>query len=345
MSISKFIDENLKKKHPFVLFRKGGQTEITGYFQHELVYDNLIDLDVPCFVFAPFNNQNRTLSIPLENANKVVFEAKLNAQQFVKEQFEKAGTTERENHVDLVKNGIDTIVESDLRKVVLARKETVNVQDFDPLSTFHKMCARYPNAFVYLWYHPESKIWMGATPERLIALEDNKFEVMALAATQEYKNTMDVTWGAKEREEHQFVVDYISDKINDFNIDISETYTVKAGSLLHLRADINGVVLNDSENLETLINRLHPTPATCGLPKQLAKGFILKNEHFNREFYTGYLGVVDSGSADLYVNLRCMKVEEEIVSIYIGGGVTKDSVPEKEWIETVAKAKVMRNVL
>ncbi|OIQ37726.1 MAG: hypothetical protein BM563_07915 [Bacteroidetes bacterium MedPE-SWsnd-G1] len=345
MSISNFIVENLKKELPFVVFRKGEHSEGTGYFQKEPENKGSFEMDGPRFVFAPFNNEHESLSILLQNAKKEVFDTETNLEISKKQIIEETIVSEREHHVNLVRKGIDSIKDSDLRKVVLARKEQVKVEDFDPFITFQKMCARYPNAFVYLWYHPKSNIWMGATPERLIALKNNKFDVMALAATQEYTNTLEVSWGVKEREEHQFVVDYISDKINDFNIEVSKTYTVKAGSLLHLRADINGEISKDSEGLGTLINRLHPTPATCGLPKELAKDFILNNENFNREFYTGFLGELRSGAADLYVNLRCMKVEGVNASIFVGGGITKDSDSEREWLETVAKAKVMRNVL
>lgn len=345
MSISKYIEENLKNELPFVLYRKGGMKEGKAYFQNNMTKEESLKIDTPKFVFAPFNNQQKTLSIPIEAAKEEVFESETDDKQSDGKQTEKYEESEMDSHVRMVENGIQTILDSDLKKVVLARKENVPVENFDVLKTFNKMCARYPNAFVYLWYHPDSEIWMGATPERLITLKDNKFEVMALAATQVYNNTMAVSWGIKEQEEHQFVVDYISDKISEFHIDISDTYTVKAGSLLHLRADITGKVLKDSEGLKTLINRLHPTPATCGLPKELAKDFILNNENFNREYYTGFLGEVHSDSADLYVNLRCMKVEGDLVSIYVGGGITRDSVPEKEWLETVAKSKVMRNVL
>ena len=95
----------------------------------------------------------------------------------------------------------------------------------------------------------------------------------------------------------------------------------------------------------------HPTPAVCGLPAKKAKNFILENENYNREFYSGFLGEINipkstkNKKSHLFVNLRCMSLENNIARIYVGGGITKDSIPEKEWEETVSKSFTMKSVL
>ena len=66
--------------------------------------------------------------------------------------------------------------------------------------------------------------------------------------------------------------------------------------------------------------------------------------------------MIESGNANknefpetiLFVNLRCMQLisePENSAILYIGGGITKASIPELEWEETIAKSKVMKNVL
>ena len=97
---------------------------------------------------------------------------------------------------------------------------------------------------------------------------------------------------------------------------------------------------------------MHPTPAVCGLPRNNAKDFVLKNENYHRSFYTGFLGEINmedknlnSKNSSLFVNLRCMEIRNEKASIYVGGGITKDSVAKKEWEETVSKSKTMKKVL
>jgi len=96
---------------------------------------------------------------------------------------------------------------------------------------------------------------------------------------------------------------------------------------------------------------LHPTPAVCGLPKKITKDFILNNEGYNREYYSGFLGEINKdfvskeNNTDLFVNLRCMQITDNKAFIYVGGGITKDSIPENEWKETVNKSMTIKKVL
>ena len=82
------------------------------------------------------------------------------------------------------------------------------------------------------------------------------------------------------------------------------------------------------------------------------KEIIIKNEGYNREFYSGFLGEInkdfennEDNKSDIFVNLRCMELEKEIANLFIGGGITKDSVPENEFIETINKSKTIKKIL
>ena len=186
---------------------------------------------------------------------------------------------------------------------------------------------------------------MGATPEQLVKINQSQFETVALAGTQLYSEN--VIWATKEIEEQQFVTDYIVTKVKDKvnNLIVSDAKTVKAGNLAHLKSFISGELTTDFQ-ANDLIKALHPTPAVCGLPKEKAIDFILKNEDYNRKYYAGFLGEFNKNNqTDLFVNLRCLEVENDVVNIYVGCGITKDSNPEKEFIETENKSMTMRNVL
>lgn len=195
-------------------------------------------------------------------------------------------------------------------------------------------------------------MWTGATPERLLKAEQNKFYSVALAGTRKYEGTTDVNWPNKEKEEQQFVTEYILDNLKNVasEIVVSSPYTAKAGNLLHIKTDIEGV-LNEKSTLREVVSVLHPTPAVCGLPKVTAKDFIIRNEGYDRQYYTGYLGELnkdftgDDGETDLYVNLRCMQIKDGSAIIYSGCGITKDSVPEKEYTETVNKSMTMKKLI
>lgn len=346
----KSLDENIKEsiacKIPFVLYRKPNENTNYSVFQKENNSYNLTDSQNSGFIFAPFDDFEQSLFIPYSKAEVETFELEELVEDPFKEKINLDSFKEKEAHLDLIKKGIAYIKNSDAKKIVLSRKEVLKRTNFDIVEVYQRLLKNYPTAFVYCWFHPISGLWMGATPERLLSVCNNEFRVMALASTQEYKDTLHVEWGEKELQEHQFVVDYIVSKFKNKQLKISDAYTVKAGNLLHLRADISGVI-SENSSFSTLIKSLHPTPATCGLPKEIAKDFILKNEHYNREYYTGYLGEIGNDSSDLFVNLRCMKIDKSKneVILFIGGGITKDSISKNEWLETVAKSMVMKKVL
>lgn len=174
--------------------------------------------------------------------------------------------------------------------------------------------------------------------------------------------TSDVAWEEKEINEQQMVTDHIAQSLKGSNFVVGQTYTKKAGGLLHICTEIGGK-LNDDDNLTNLIEKLHPTAAVCGLPKGEAEDFIDAEEGYSRSFYTGFLGelnlepVQQKGASEksktkkysnLFVNLRCIQVVEEKevqAFLYIGGGITEASDPEAEWEETVEKSLIMKAVL
>ena len=201
----------------------------------------------------------------------------------------------------------------------------------------------YPTAFRYIWYHPKTGLWCGASPEVLVKTDGQSFSTMALAGTQRFEKTNKPKWTNKEIHEHQSVIDVISDRLQKVTsvLKISKTYNRKAASVVHLCADITGILKRGKANLPNITSFLHPTPAVCGSPQSIA------NEGYDREYYTGFLGPVCEKKAcsNLFVNLRCMKIDDKRVTLYSGGGITLASKPMDEWLETQNKLVTMLQVL
>ena len=86
-----------------------------------------------------------------------------------------------------------------------------------------------------------------------------------------------------------FIVDSLQDQST--SLKISEPYTMRAGNVMHIKTDIQGK-LKAGAGLKEMIEILHPTPAVCGFPKEPARQFLLKNEGYDRECYSGFLGRV-----------------------------------------------------
>lgn len=342
------IEENFKSKKPFVAYRKPNSSTISGFFMKDDALDFTSEFTETGFVFAPFNSEENAILFPVENAEFINENILIEEDFSFNDTFEDATNSDTEKHIHLVEKTLDEINNNELKKVVVSRKEEVLLNEFDVLITFKKLLKTYANAFVYVWFHPKVGLWFGATPETLLTISDHNFRTMSLAGTQVYVDSDAVVWKSKELEEQQLVTDFIQNQLEPItsNLKIDKTETVKAGNLLHLRSRVEGN-LNKSSNLKELIRKLHPTPAVCGLPREKAKSFINQNENYKRSFYTGFLGELnfENKNSSLFVNLRCMNIEEKTASIYVGGGITKESNAKKEWEETIAKSKTMKKVL
>ena len=347
-SLLEKIEQLLQSKIPFVAYRKPLDDKIILMVQKDDVLYYLNNYSQKGFVFAPFDDHEKTILFPLDKCDLSTFSYDLE-KVFIPQKEAKGkyllDEQSKINHIELVAKGIDFLEKGKVKKVVLSRKEIVFVGKVLKSEIFNRIIQLYSSAFVSFYYHPKVGLWMGATPETLLRVEDKIFTTMSLAGTLRYNGIEHVEWGVKEKEEQQIVTDYIISQLGDFKLRISKPFTKKAGSLLHICTEIKGEI-NSNDQLEILIKKLHPTPAVCGLPKEKAKSFILKNENYDREFYAGFLGELNmNNTSDLYVNLRCMQMDGQNTSLYIGGGITTESDPISEWEETVSKSEVMKRVL
>jgi len=342
------VQSQLDAELPLVMFKKPNEVKISGLLQPTKALRTGTDFEREGFVFSPFakgkepivwmyNNECEYIETVFKDV-ETGFNTKKNA---------KIATDVKKRHVCVVQKAIDELTSGELQKVVISRSEFQNIDTLTPVEWFKRICNAYSNTFCYCWYHPRVGMWLGATPETLISLSEKKFTTMALAGTIPFKGVENVSWGVKEKEEQQMVVDSILKALNPVTelVEKGNTTTQKSGALLHLKTIISGKI-NNLKDLKVLVEVLHPTSAVCGLPQVKSKKFILNNEGYNRSYYTGYLGVYSlADNTDLYVNLRCMQVHKNNVEIYVGGGITSLSNAEAEWEETVNKSLIMKKIL
>ena len=363
-----YILEQYEKDLPFVVYSKPNTFEVKAILQKDTTLYKIDNYEESGFVFSPFDVRKNCILIPYSMSRTLVTLDDIEVEEDIPVTIETIN--DKEHHINLITKGINIIEKDGLQKVVLSRKETITLSNkVNPIQLFKRLLNIHNSAFVYCWYHPSVGMWIGATPETLLEVEHDRLSTMALAGTQDYLGTLNVVWEDKEKQEQQLVTDYVVDNLKPHlnDLECSEVKTVKAGRLLHLRTDISGRIKASSNNLQKLIFTMHPTPAICGLPKVDAMQFILDNEHYNREFYTGFLGELNKEtkikprtglrnientaygfnkrSTHLFVNLRCMQLQDTKAILYIGGGITKDSNPENEWLETEKKAETIKSVL
>ena len=353
IELSRAIMLCLKKGIPFYTYRLPDDIELYFGAQDDSevhFFKNFSDItSSPGFVFSPFDTQSDTPAYYLHGDIRLTDKDDWNRLYALPstEYNAKIGEyidTPYSIYSGQVMKMVDCFCSGKLKKAVLSRPITVacsiNVADI-----FLQMITLYPSAFVSLIFIPGKELWLGASPETLLSNRNGMVETMSLAGTKCSDDRC--SWGDKEQDEQQIVTDSIKvvlSRLSGSQPDISGTFTRNAGKVSHLctlfRCHIS------SENMDVLLQELHPTPAIGGFPKKDAIQLIRETETHDRRYYAGYLGPVsDKNNFDFFVNLRCMEVFSNCVHIYVGGGITKFSQPLLEWTETEIKSKTMLDLI
>lgn len=234
-------------------------------------------------------------------------------------------------------------------KLVLSRTFDLEKGDrFSAGASFAKACSKYPNSFIYLCHTPISGTWLGCSPERLISGQNNQWITDALAGTQKAESDISsAIWDDKNKLEQQIVADYMHQQLQKAGITSSHNNveTIQAGNLLHLRSEFSFHMENTLQ-IGQILDLLHPSPAINGFPKEEAFNFILDNEGYNRSYYSGFIGNLNTDErTDLYVNLRCMQIFDNKLRLYAGGGILPSSDLFSEWKETENKLQTIISII
>jgi isochorismate synthase len=343
------IQKHLDSKLPFVSYCKPNSDRLIGLFQRNNQLHSLNQI-ISGFAFVSFDSDSK-YGIPNQDSD-VYFESISNIVGCHNSyKVHEVDALAKLNFESLVEKALGEINSGTFEKVVLSRNEVVELSNFTIEKVFSSLIIKYPNSFRYCFYHPKIGLWMGASPEQLLNFNQNKAQTVSLAGTQLNSDNQNFIWGEKEITEQQTVTKYIVDALKSCGAEVvkSEPYTFQAGSIVHIKTDIEAQ-FESEVNVLNLLELLHPTPAVCGFPKNEALEFISATEGYDREFYAGYLGEWNQdGNFDLYVNLRCMKLEitegHAKAKLFIGCGINIGSQPENEFFETVNKSQTLKSIL
>ncbi|ARN77442.1 hypothetical protein BST97_05275 [Nonlabens spongiae] len=339
--IQKLLDADL----PFFVFRKGGSTTVQILQQKNLKLHKRQHDTLTCCCFSKFKNNDNQYFIYGEVYDEFTIDFHASIDEFKSDFFGETTLADRLNHMNLVKKGVAAIASGKLEKVVLSRKRDIQTTLSYP-QIADRLFKAYPDNHTYFFHHPKVGTWCGSTPEVLLSYSGNILNTVSLAGTALFNAKKDHVWGEKERHEQQIVTDSIVSILKYHgteNVQTDGPKTIRSGDLIHLKTEISAAAKQDQ--ISSILSDLHPTPAVCGLPKDVALDLILEHENYDRAFYTGYFGIISPKESDYYVNLRCMRLKENIATIYAGGGITLQSDPELEFLETENKMKAMMRVL
>ncbi len=328
------LERLIQNQKPFILFRKPNTTQVELWENKAIVIDNQ-------FICNSFDN-SKLIEFNDDEVQVIPIDQLPNFELSLPESDQNEEIS-YENYINLIQKTVQELrSESATKKIVISRINSLAKTAVNLAETFKNLHQHYPNAYLYLRYDVKEGCWIGASPELLLK-ENNQFiETVSLAGTKAKEDD----WTEKEYHEQQVVTDYIASTLKPYTayIDVDGPFSVNAGFFEHLKSYISAQ-LNDKTKLYDLLKALHPTPAVGGMPKDLSKDFILKNEGYDRSFYAGFMGYQNKIASEYFVNLRCAKIYSNKVNLYVGGGIMPDSVPEKEWHETELKSKTIGELL
>lgn len=297
------------------------------------------DVGATAFHFSPFDRSQNAPTLQLRG-NKRLATAPKSGTVKLQSSPGKNGAN-KQVHMQAVDAALECIERGDLDKVVLSRSEFWET-NMDPETLFHLKCEMYPDALVYLFAHPASGIWLGASPELLLRRMSNRFETVSLAGT---KSDLSAQWTEKEYREQEMVTNFITGRLKSAGAQsvIHQVPRDRAyGGIKHLESQIQ---FSSNDHEMTWLNELHPTPAVGGEPREEALRFIAKHEKQARGYYTGFLGWSEKEEANYFVNLRCMQCFSDGFRLFAGGGIVSGSDAKEEWEETRVKIETIRSML
>lgn len=237
-----------------------------------------------------------------------------------------------ERSFDSVKKKLDS---KEASKIVLSAKHSIPTEK-SSFEIFTNIASKDSYEFAYLLHLPNGETWIGNTPEILLQKSGDFYSTISLAGT--IANDGKQQWHEKEIREQKVVTDYITEKLKSVgaNINVGTTHSKPAGMIQHLCTDIS---FTSTESLSSLIGLLHPTPAVLGFPTSTALSAIKEAESHKRDLYSGVVGFQSESNneANIFVNLRCGKLKNNILTLFAGGGIMPDSTKDNEWKEVQMK--------
>lgn len=254
----------------------------------------------------------------------------------------------------LINRALKGIEQQQFDKVVLARKTTLTLSQ--PLNACAFLAAsRAVNHHCYhfmLAFTPQ-QAFLGSSPERLFLRDHTELFTEALAGT--VANHPDLQkarelgeWllnDGKNQRENLLVVDDICQRLQGgaHSLDVMPAEILRLRKVQHLRRSIHGELTGADD--AGCLQRLQPTAAVAGLPRQAAREFIAGHEPFDREWYAGSAGYLSTEQSEFTVALRSAAVKGHHLELYAGAGIVAGSDAAQEWQEIENKAAGLRTLL
>ncbi|WP_210583835.1 isochorismate synthase [Streptomyces sp. GESEQ-35] len=235
-------------------------------------------------------------------------------------------------------------------KVVLARTlELTSPREPDLPAMLRRLARRDPAGYTFAVPSGPGRTLVGASPELLVSRQDGRLVANPLAGSaprstdlaEDVRRAVALLESPKDLHEHAVVVAAVREALAPYctSLEVPERPTlVRTAAMWHLSTTVTGELTDVDTTALDLALALHPTPAVCGTPTDVARAVIAESEPFDRGPYTGMVGWQDAdGDGEWVVTIRCAEAEGRTLRLFAGAGVVAESSPEAETAETAAK--------
>ena len=255
-----------------------------------------------------------------------------------------------------IRAALKAIQEQKSSKIVLAYPlDLISPTPFKPIESLHNLRQKYPNCYLFAIANNRDHYFLGASPERAIALRDRQLLTDALAGSAPRGKTpaedrlfaQQLLESEKDKREHQAVKAFILNCLEELNLPVrfSPLRVLQLDNIQHLYVQISARTPWHLHPLD-IVAKLHPTPAVAGVPTRAACDRIRHYENFDRALYAAPLGWIDARSnSEFIVGIRSAAIAGDRARLYAGAGIVAGSDPEGELAEVRLKLQAMRQAL
>jgi len=264
--------------------------------------------------------------------------------------------TSKNKFLNMISKAKNYIKIGDIFQVVLSQRFEAKLTK-KPLAIYKKLRVTNPSPFMYFFNFEDFQI-IGASPEILVRLRDNKITVRPIAGTRPRGKNLkednffarDLLKDKKELSEHLMLLDLgrnDAGKVSKINtVKVTESFTIeKYSHVMHIVSNVVGTYNNKYSKFKSLLAGF-PAGTVSGAPKIRAMEIIDELESSKRKVYAGGIGYFSAnGEFDTCIALRTAIAKKNKFYVQAGAGIVADSNPIKEYEETVNKAKALLNAL
>ena len=262
----------------------------------------------------------------------------------------------KEDYINKVNKAKDYISQGDIYQANLSQKFEANFDD-DPFELYQRLRNVNPSPFSgFLKF--KDLILVSSSPERLIKISGDKIESRPIAGTrprsinieEDEALTVELLLNEKERAEHLMLVDLERNDLGRLckvgTVEVTDfMFLEKYSHVSHIVSNISGSLLPNLEIFD-ILKAMFPGGTITGCPKIRCMEIINELEPVERGPYSGSFGYIGYGPyLDLNIIIRSIVLQNGKASFHVGSGIVADSIPEKEYQETLDKAAALVEAL